>query len=164
MNTTSEEKGETDWVENRFDGKKYLVSIIPVQKTFSVPNVLQRNLSDDTENSFLTMFADALPEAENFNHVCYEAAIFSEEPPFSKPLFLIVLNDFQPQLVASSFKKLVHSVIENEEINNLTLWKEGEEHIFDKYGFKAVSVNSWQALISSELRIVIISKKGNYMA
>jgi hypothetical protein len=114
-------------IKNKFDGNDYRVSIIPARKRASIPNPLERALSDMAGEKKIVFKLARL----YFDNIIFEAAIFPKKRIF-KPLFIIALNDgYSKQMTEEEFTKFVHHIMANEKTEDLM---NGVSDIYEKYG------------------------------
>jgi hypothetical protein len=90
-----------------------------------------------------------------FDHIIFEAAIFSKDK-FFKPTFSIELDDgYSKKMTGEEFAVLIQTVVENEKIDDLI---SGDLDVYKKYGFFSVARDMWQLFFLSNMRIIFIFK------
>jgi hypothetical protein len=132
-------------LNNKFDGKDYMVSIVSVHKRISIPDLLSECFPKGT-----------ILESTRYGNITFEAAIFRSPKKF-KPFFTIELNEYGTKITKEDFTKFIHHIIVNEEIDNLI----DSKKVFDtykKYGYIARRHDMWHLFLLSKTIFIFIFK------
>jgi len=134
-------------VTNEFSGRRYLISVVEVNKQITVrPDVSSE--------------ADLIFPSVSFDNIRLEAAVYNLRNSFlaqvlSKPVLVVNVDDQDGTITKKAFSDLMGALIQIENIDDL-LDKRKLEHIFEIYDFEAVGKQIWSLFHLSNIMHVFI--------
>lgn len=140
-------------VNNKFDGKEYRFTALPVKKKTSVPI--------EYDNWFSKKMAkDMGLEIMSFDNIVFESFVFNKAGQI-KPSFAIMFNDeYSKRMPRADFVKLIGDILKNEKIDDIMNFSNdlGKENAYKKYGLHAFKCDIWTLAFMSKIRTIFLMK------
>ncbi len=140
-------------VNNKFDGKEYRFTALPVKKHTSVPV--------EYDDEFSKRMAKGMGlEIMSFGNIVFESFVFTKAGQI-KPFFTIMFNDeYGKRTPRAEVVKLIGDILRNEKIEDVMNFPNdfGKETIYKKYGLRATKCDIWTLAFMSKVRTIFISR------
>jgi hypothetical protein len=162
-------------INNKFDGNNYRVSIVPVRKRMSIPDLMAEFYPEGSSPVWEGTDESVL-KPRKFDAI-FEAAVFKKGKIW-KPFFVIEygftidsmteslkdltevilrkkINLVKDKITEEEFGKFVHNIIANEKLD---LVMNGKSDVYIQYGFMATKNDMWQLFYLGKMIFVFIEK------
>ena len=140
-------------VNNKFDGKEYRFTALPVKKHTSV--------TIEYDDEFSKKMAKGMGlEIMSFDNIVFESFVFNKAGQI-KPSFAIMFNDeYGKRMPRADFVKLIGDILKNEKMDDVMNFSNdlGKEKVYKKYGLHAFKCDIWTLAFMSKIRTIFLVK------